>query len=110
MRTARITDRTFVAALDMAFDDDITAIQQEEVMAAEVAYINALIAEIDSELVDNERTQEIRVHHTYTDPHSAGQIRRRSDRAALRELPKRLGRMATTQAVSATVQVSGVAA
>lgn len=59
-------------------------------MAAEVAYIDRLLAEVDRELADQERTEQVRLKHYFTDQVRARRALRRAERGVLRSLPTRL--------------------
>jgi len=85
MEFARIADSQARSAFAVWADDDIAAVQKEEDMAAEVAYIDRLIAEVDRELADQER-----VKHRFTDQRRARRERRRAEGGVLRSLPTRL--------------------
>lgn len=87
MDTARIADRQAREALAALVDEDITAVLEEEAMAAEVAYIDRLIEEVDRELVAQERTALVRVTHRFTDEVRARRAYRRAERDVLRTLP-----------------------
>lgn len=87
MKSARITDRHAAEALVWLADDDISAVQKEEAMAAEVAEIERLLEEIDRELVAAERAERVRVSRRFTDQVRAQRAKRRAARVAVRSLP-----------------------
>lgn len=90
MKHGRIADTEAGQAFAVWADDDITAVQKEEDMAAEVASIERLIAEVDRELEEQERTEQVRVTRKFTDVRSARRAHRRAEAGVLRELPVRL--------------------
>lgn len=90
MEFARIADPQARSAFEVWADDDITAVQKEEDMAAEVAYIDRLIAEVDRELANQERAEQVRIKHRFTDQRRARRAHRRAEGGVLRSLPDRL--------------------
>lgn len=87
MKTARITDQQAIDAMTRLADDLVSAVVEEEVMAAEVACIDRMIDEVDQELAAQERTERVRLSRSYTDQVLAQRARRRAERVALRALP-----------------------
>lgn len=90
MKSARITDPHACEAIAVVTDDDISAVQEEEAMAAEVAYIERVIDEVDRELAAQERAEHVRRSRSFTDQVRARRAHRRGDREVLRALPVRL--------------------
>jgi hypothetical protein len=90
MKFARIASTAAVDALFPVLDDDISAVQREEDMAAEITYIDRLIEEVDHELVAEEHTETVRLTRDFTDQRRARRAHRRADRAVLRSLPVRM--------------------
>lgn len=90
MEFARIADPQAREAAAVWSDDDIAAARTEIDMAAEVAYIERLIAEVDRELADQERIEQVRVTHNFTDQRQARRAHRRAESGVLRSLPTRL--------------------
>lgn len=90
MEFARITDEHAAEALAWLSDEDISAVQREEEMATEVAYIDRLIEEMDRELAAQERAERVRLTRSFTDQVRAQRAKRRAARVALRALPVRL--------------------
>jgi hypothetical protein len=104
MKPARITSREVTEALFPLVDDDISTVAREEDMAAEVAEIDALLAEelgdvaeldalveaADGVFAAAEAVETFRVSRELTDGVRARRAHRRADRKALRALPVRL--------------------
>lgn len=90
MRQVRISDALAAEAVAAVSDEFVSAVQEEEEMAAEVAEIDRLIDEVDRELAAQERTGSVRVSRAFTDARRQRRIRRRADRELLRTLPERL--------------------
>jgi len=90
MKFARITDPLAAEAVAAVSDETVSAVHEEEAMAAEVAEIDRLIDEVDRELVQQERTESVRLTRTFADARRVRRARRRADRELLRTLPGRL--------------------
>lgn len=90
MKTARITDQQAIDAIAPLADDLVFAVQEEEEMAVEVAYIDRLIDEVDRDLAAQERAEQVRLTHRFTDQVRARRALRRAEREVLRTLPVRL--------------------
>ena len=83
MKTTRLTNRQAREAVELAFDQDICMTTREEEMAAEAAEIDALIDEVDRELVAEARTAGSRVLRPFVDVERARRAQRRAVRDAL---------------------------
>ncbi|PXY34212.1 hypothetical protein BAY59_01230 [Prauserella coralliicola] len=90
MSSARIASKTAREALFLLLDDDVSAVAREEVMAAEVAEIDALVEEMEREWAAADRVESHRVSRDFTDQVRARRTHRRADRTVLRSLPTRL--------------------
>jgi hypothetical protein len=86
MFTARITTRQATAALRAGLDDDISAVQQEEDMANEIAEIDRLLDAVDRELATEQRTERARFAVDASDGQWVRRARRRSQNNAVRSL------------------------
>ncbi|WP_433409068.1 hypothetical protein ACQPZU_01865 [Saccharomonospora azurea] len=87
MKTGRITDRTARAAFEV---DALVAVEREEETARmERLEVELLLAEVDRELVAEQRAAVVRVDRSFTDAHRAWRASRRAGREALRALPGR---------------------
>lgn len=90
MKFARITDPLAAEVVAAVSDETVSAVHEEEAMAAEVAEIDRLIDEVDRELAAQERTESVRVSRAFPDARRMRRARRRADRELLRALPQRL--------------------
>jgi len=90
MRQVRITDPLAAEVVAAVSDETVSAVQEEEAMAAEVAEIDRLIDEVDRELAAQERTESLRLTRRFTDARRMRRARRRADHEVLRTLPTRL--------------------
>jgi len=90
MRQVRITEPLAAEAVAAVSDEFVSAVQEEEEMAAEVAEVDRLIDEVDRELAVQERTESVRLTRTFADARRSRRARRRAGREALRALPGRL--------------------
>jgi len=90
MKFARITDPLAAEVVAAVSDEFVSAVEEEEAMAAEVAEIDRLIDEVDRELAVQVRTESVRVSRAFTDARRMRRARRRADRELLRALPERL--------------------
>lgn len=90
MKTARIANPGAKAVLAVHTDDDVCAVQKEEVMAKELADVIELLDEIDRELAEAERAEQVRVSRAFNDEVRARRALRRAERGVLRSLPTRL--------------------
>lgn len=79
-------------ALWLADQDDISLTRQEEAMFAELEEIDRLLESVDRELATERAEEGVRLWLDAAPPARARRTRRRSERAALRALPTRLGR------------------
>jgi hypothetical protein len=86
MFTSQITDRQAREALWSVLDDDISAVQQEEDMANEIAEIDRLLESVDRELAAEQRTERARFAVDASDGQWVRRARRRSQRNAVRSL------------------------
>lgn len=89
MKHGRIADPLAAETVAALADDVVSAVQEDEGMADEIAEVDALLESIDRELADDERREQLRVLHDVTDQVRARRARRRADRVALRSLPPR---------------------
>lgn len=103
MKTERMTSRIARDAV-LLLDEDFVCVAREDEQAAEIAEIDALVAEelgdlaeldalveeAEREWADAERVESFRVSRELTDEVRARRAHRRSDRKALRGLPMRL--------------------
>lgn len=89
MKPARITDPQASEVLAALGDDLVSAVEREELMAAEVAEIDRLIDEVDRDLAVQARTESVRITRDATDQVRARRARRRADRELLRALTSR---------------------
>jgi len=92
MKFARITDPLAAQVVAAVSDETVSAVEEEETMAAEVAEIDRLIDEVDRDLAAQVRTESVRITRDVTDQvraRRARRARRRADRELLRALTSR---------------------
>ena len=86
MEPIRIAGRLAKEVLWPFLDDDISAVQEEEDMANEIAAIDRLLEEVDRELATEQRTGLARFAVDASDGQWVRRARRRSQRNAVRSL------------------------
>lgn len=94
MKHGRIASAEAARVVATLTDDDVSAVQREEHLAAqaaeEVALVDRLLEEIDRELIAQQRAEHVRLSRAFTDPVRARRAHRRADRAVVRTLPAHL--------------------
>ncbi len=76
--------------LDLVFDPDICAVQEEDEMRAEREEIDRIVAEVDGELVAERRAFAAPLPRVTRSPRRQRHANRRAGREVLRALPVRL--------------------
>jgi hypothetical protein len=90
MKFVRITDRRAAEVLACLMDETVSAVQQDEQMAAECAEVERLLEDVNRELAESLLAESAQLALDHRDPRPSRRNRRRTDRAVLRSLPHRL--------------------